>query len=354
MSKSKIPRKIVLIALAAILALAATTAWWLKGGQRVAVAKASEGTLDELVRGPARVQARVSVTLSARVTAAVIAIKADIGDRVSKDQVLVQLDDRDLSARVASATAALARARADLALAGSNEQRDRELFKNSYISPAAMDATALLRDAMAAVVAAAAQDLKVTEAQASYAYLRAPMDSIVVARLAEPGDTAAPGTPILRLVDPGTLQAVARIDETEAGHVQPGMPATIRLRSGGKFSGKVARIGLEADAAAREFTVEVAFDKPLARFAIDQEAEVAILVGTARGLLIPISAIVRQREQPGVLRVRDGRARFHPVETGTSGDGMVMVIKGLSAGELVVRAAQTVKPGARVHAGESD
>ncbi|NCS64911.1 MAG: hypothetical protein COS39_09025 [Hydrogenophilales bacterium CG03_land_8_20_14_0_80_62_28] len=350
MSKMKISRKFVLIALVVVLALAAAVGWWLKGGQTVAVVKARVGTLDELVRGPGRVQARVPVTLSARVTAVVVAIEADIGDRVRKDQVLVRLDDRDLMARVASATASLARARADLALAESNQRRDREVFEKGYISAVAMDTTAMLRQAKVAEVAAVVQELKLAEAQASYANLRAPMAGIVVARLAEPGDTAAPGAPILRLVDPATLQTVARIDETEAGRVQPGMPAVIRLRTGGEVAGKVARIGLEADAAAREFEVEIAFDEPPARFAIDQEAKVAIRVGTVRGLLIPASAVIRQDGQPGVLVARDGRARFQPVETGFSSNGMVMVIKGLSASDAIVRAAQTIKPGARVRA----
>ncbi|OGI42424.1 MAG: hypothetical protein A2V92_03470 [Candidatus Muproteobacteria bacterium RBG_16_65_31] len=352
MSKWNIPRKTSLIVFGAALVLAATAGWWSLGGQSVAVIRAGEGTLDEFVRGPARVQARAPVTLSARVTAAVIAITVDVGGRVRKGQVLVQLDDRDTRARVAAAAAAQARARADLALAGSNERRDREVFEKGYISQAAMEAAATLRAAKEAEVAAATQELRYAETLASYARLTAPMDGVVVARLAEPGDTVAPGTPILRLVDPATLQAVARIDETEAGRVQPGMPAMIRLRAGGEVAGKVARIALEADAAAREFAVEIAFDGPPARFAIDQEAEVTIRVGAARGLLIPLSAVIRQDGRPGVLLVREGRARFQPIETGASGNGMVLVRKGLSAGDLVVRAAQTVKQGARVRARE--
>lgn len=344
-------RKTALVVLIAALALAAV-GWWFMGGQSVAVIRGEEGTLDEFVRGPARVQARVSVTLGARVTAEVTAVEVDIGDPVQKDQVLVRLDDRDLKARVASASATLARTRADLALAESNERRDGEVFEKGFISAAAMDATALQRKAKAAEVAAAAQELKLAEAQASYAILYAPMDGIVIARIAEQGDTAAPGTPLLRLVDPSTLQAVARIDEAEAGRVRPGMPATIRLRAGGEVAGTVARIRLEADAAAREFEVEIAFDEPPARFAIDQEAEVTIHVGTARGLLIPVSSIARQDGRPGVLLVRDGRARFQPIETGTFGNGMVVVNKGLNVGDPIVREAQSVKPGSRIRAEE--
>ncbi len=344
----KISSRTVWIAVGSAAALVTAAAWFLRDAPTVEVVRVAEGALDETVRGPAQIQARVPVTLSARLTAAVLSVAVDIGDRVRRGQVLVRLDDRDVRARVSAASAALARARADLALADSNERRDREVFARGYISPAAMEATASLRSAKEAEVAAAEEELRYAETFASYARLTAPMDGVVVARLAEAGDTVAPGTPILRLVDPRTLQAVARIDETVAGRIQPGMPAVIRLRAGGESAGKVARIGLEADSAARELEVEVAFDEPPARFAIDQEAEVAIRVGSARGLVVPLSAVTRRDGRPGVLVVRGGRALFRPIDTAAIGDGRLVVREGVAPGELIVREAQSVRPGARV------
>jgi RND family efflux transporter MFP subunit len=338
----------VWIAVGAAAALVTAAAWFLRGVPTVEVVRVAEGAIEETVRGPAQIQARVPVTLSARLTAAVVAMAADVGDRVRQGQVLVRLDDRDVRARVSAASAALARARADLALADSNQRRDREVFERGYISPAAMEATATLRSAKEAEVAAAGEELRYAETFASHAHLTASMDGVVVARLAEVGDMVAPGTAILRLVDPRTLQAVARIDETVAGRIQPGMPAVIRLRAGGEATGKVARIGLEADAAARELEVEVAFDEPPARFAIDQEAEVAIRVGSARGLVVPLSAVARLEGRPGVIVVRQGRALFQPIETAAIGDGQLIVREGLAAGDLVVREAQSVRPGTRV------
>lgn len=344
----RMSRKTALVALVVVFVLTGVTAWWFKGGQPVTVVQVVEGTLEEQVRGSARVRARVAVTLSARVTAAVIAMEADKGDSVRRDQVLVRLDDRDLKARRASAYATLARVQADLALAESKEQRDKEIFQKGYISAAAMDASTLLHRAKTAEATAVSQEIKLADTQASYANLRSPMAGVVVARLAEPGDMVSPGTPLLRLIDPTTLQVVARIDETEAGRIQAGMPVLIRLRTGSEVTGKVSRIALEADAAARELEVDIAFDKPLTRFAIDQEAEVAIHVGTAQGLVIPVSSLIRQEGKVGVLRVREGRAQFQSVEAGTSGQGMILIRKGLNAGELLVRDAQLTRAGARV------
>jgi len=314
----------------------------------VTVVSVSEGTLKEQVRGPARVRARVAVTLSARVIASVVAMEVDKGDVVRRDQVLVRLDDRDLRARIASAHATLARVQADLALAENKERRDKEVFDKGFISAAAMDATVLLRRAKSAEATAVSQEIRLADTQASYAHLRSPMAGVVVARLAEPGDMVSPGAPLLRLIDPATLQVVARIDETEAGRVQTGMPVGIRLRTGGEMTGKVSRIALETDAATRELEVEISFDNPLTRFAIDQEAEVSIRVGTVQGLLIPVSSLIRQEGQVGVLRVHEGRAQFQPVEAGPSANGMILIRKGVSANELLVKEAQLTRAGARV------
>jgi RND family efflux transporter MFP subunit len=318
----------------------------------VEVVKVESGQVEEVVRGPAQVRARIPVTVSARVTGTILNVAADEGDRVRRGQTLVRLDERDTAARAAATRAALARARADLALADSNERRDRQVFEQGYISAAAMEATTAQRAAKQAEVVAAQEDLRYAETLLTFARLTAPMDAVVVARLAEVGDTVAPGTPILRLVDPTTLQVVARIDESVVGRIHVGMAATIRLRSGGEAAGKVSRIGFEADAAARELAVEVAFDRPPERFAIDQEAEVAIPVGQARGLLVPLSAVVRQDGRTGVLVVREGRARFQPLELGASDDQRALAITGLTGNEIVVRRGEQIRPGARVRPAE--
>lgn len=60
------------------------------------------------------------------------------------------------------------------------------------------------------------------------------------------------------------------------------------MRTGDVLPGKVARIAHQSDAATRELEVNVAFDVPPARFAIDQEAEVAIAAGDVSGITLPL------------------------------------------------------------------
>ena len=343
----------------------------------VATVAVESGRLPVRVTGPGTVQARVPVTLSARITASIIEVAADVGDHVSAGQQLVLLDDRDLAARqsavrgqqaslarqIEAAQAAVSKAQADLDLARARQRRDADLRGQGFVSQASLDASnAALRAADAALEGAQAtlaarradletlaQEARLAQTQLSYTRLVAPMQAVVTQRLAEPGATVAPGTPILRLVDPATLWVATRVDESVVGRVSVGQPASILLRSGETLAGRVARIALQSDAATRELDVHVAFDRPPARIAIDQEAEVRIDTGAEAGLLIPASAIVSDRDgRRGVLRVSDGRAVFVPGRPGTAGEGRVIVTEGLAAGEVVVSEPRGVKAGMRV------
>ncbi|MDA8110756.1 MAG: efflux RND transporter periplasmic adaptor subunit [Betaproteobacteria bacterium] len=292
-------------------------------------------------------QARIPVTVGARVTATVSRLLVDQGNTVRQGELLATLENRDAEAKaaaageavaasrnaVAAAEAALAKASSDLALARSNYQRNRGLVEQKFISPAAMDTvTAALRAAESTEKGAAA----------SLAASRANE------RDAEVGDTVVPGSPIFQMVDPRTLWVATRIDETVAGRVAPGQSAVIRLRSGGEAAGKVARIAHQSDSATREIEVDVAFDTPPARFAIGQEAEVAITVGTARGPVVPATSLIEWQGKRGVLELRDGHARFLPVKTRPANGVEVLVEKGLTVGSVVLARPNGVRPGARV------
>lgn len=339
-------------------------------------AAAAEGVVPVRITGPGTVQARVPVTLSARVTATVTELHADQGDAVKRGQLLARLDDRDLAAKrgavagqqealgrnAKAARANIAKAQADLDLAGSKHRRDAELFAKGYLSQASLDASSAAlraadanfdnsRETLAAREADAgtlAQEARFADAVLSFARIVAPMDGVIIQRSAEVGSIAVPGSPIFRMVDPATLWVSARIDESVVGKVAPGQRARIRLRTGEEHSGTVARIARQGDAATREIEVNVAFDAPPARFAIDQQAEVVIFAGSESGMVVPVGALMQEKGRQGVLVLRDGRAAFQAVETGAGDGGRIVVRKGVAAGDRVLIQPQGVTPGARV------
>lgn len=337
-----------------------------------------QGAVPVRVTGPGTVQARVNATLSARVTASVVTLGADQGDRVKPGQVLATLDDRDLAARraatlaqqetlrrnVQAAQASLAKAEAELQLARSKFRRDSDLVSKAYVSQASMDtSTAGLRAAEASVENAKAalaaresegrslaQELRVAEAVQSYTRIASPIGGIVIQRSVEVGNTVVPGSPLFRVVDPASLWVTMRVDESVLARLAEGQKATLRLRSGESFPGTVARIARRSDAATRELEVDVAFDTPPERFAIDQEAYVSIEAGEENGVLVPLGALVQERGTQYVLVANDGHALRKPVQTGAADAERVVVRSGLDAGETVILQPQGIKPGARVRA----
>jgi RND family efflux transporter MFP subunit len=366
------------LAFAALLLVIAGAAYWRFGRTvEMPVAVAAQGAIAARVVGPGSVQARIPVTLSARVNATVTQVHVDVGDVVRQGQLLVTLDDRDLSARRSvvagqqeallrntdGARAALAKAEADLALARSKQRRDVELLAQGFVSQAVVDGSnAALDGAVAGVEAAKAalaareadartlvQEARYSDAVLSYTRIVAPMDGVVVQRLGEAGNTVVPGTPLLKIVDPKSLWVATRVDESVVGRVQPGQAANIRLRSGEVLPGKVARIARQSDAATRELDVHVAFDTMPQRFAIDQEAEVSIAVGQDQGILVPLTALTRDRTgRQGLLVIEAGRTRFQPVETAGADARQVLVRTGLASGESVVAVAAGVAANLRV------
>ena len=339
---------------------AAASGWRLWRADPAPPVTVSHGEVELRVAGPGTVQARIPVTVSARVSAQVISLHADHGERVKRGQLLAVLDDRDLSARRAAAMAAgesnarnaaaaeatVAKAQADLELARNRQRRDADLYRAGFISQSAYDTSALgmkaaeaaadnaaaLLGARRAEAQAVAADARYAETLWSHTRISAPINALVIERSIEVGTTAAPGSALFRLVDPDTLWIAARIDEALVGRIAEGMPARIRLRNGEEHAGHVARISRQSDAATRELEVNVSFDTPPARFAIDQEAEVSILAGFEHGPVVPVEALVRREGVQGVMLLRDGRKVFQPVRVAASDGKLAVIAEGLDQG----------------------
>ena len=292
MKRSKL---LIAAGVAAVVLVVAVGAGYLRFGRAVAVhvIEAVQGNVTLRVVGPGTVQARVPVTLAARITATVRQLNADVGDTVKRGQELALLDDRDLAARrdvvggqqlalarnLDAAKAAVAKAQAELELARSKQQRDAELLSKGFVSQAVLDASnatasaavANLDNARATQSARAAdaqtlvQEARYSDTVLSFARIAAPMDGIIISRQAEVGSMVVPGSTLFRMVDPATLWIAMRVDESVVGRVQIGQAASIRMRTGDTLTGKVARIARQSDAATRELEVNVAFDVPPAR-----------------------------------------------------------------------------------------
>jgi RND family efflux transporter MFP subunit len=345
----------------------------------VTVATIGMGEAADTFEAGGVVQARTTATIMARILAPVSEVRVAPGDRVRAGQVLVVLDGSDLAAHARSARAAAQAAdqavsaaaseqqAADAALALTRATHDRVAGLNAKRSATAQeldDATGALRaaEARAAGAAARAQGAVsgVESARAasdaastteSFAHITAPFDGVVTEKMVEPGNMAAPGTPLMRLEARG-FRLEVRVDESRIGQIAPGdvVPVSLDSGTGGGVSnvnGTVAEIGRAVDADARAFLVKITLPETAGlRSGMFGRAHFS---GQARrALMVPAGALVHRGQMTSVFVVEKGIARVRLVNvSGTE------VLAGLSESDVVIVAAPPgLTDGRRVVAGD--
>jgi RND family efflux transporter MFP subunit len=367
-------KKVAGVGIAVILMSFAAYRWfWYRPPVPVIVVKRAE--IQSRVHGPGTVQSRVPVTVSAKITGILEKLYADQGDRVRKGQILAELDSAEARARetashaaknralrdLARAQADLVRVKANLVLAQSNYQRDLEVFKPGYISPAAFDTTksalgvaesevaaneATIK-AMQAAVDQADSETRAAKALFGYTRIAAPMDGMITVRKAEAGSTVSPGVPIFQMVN-NQIWAASWIDQGKIAQLREGQKATIKLRSGRVFRGEVVRLNKEADTVTRELEVDVKFETLPNPLVIGEETEVDIDTGGQTAPSVPLSAVVERNGSKGAMVVSNGLATFRPIVPGLQDGQRVAVPEGLAEGELVILNPAGIESGKKV------
>ena len=276
-------------------------------------------------------------TVSSEILARIEDVRVRAGTQVSKGDVLVVLDARDLSARRSEATQAREAARSQLVLARSERERVRELFAKGVAPQRDVDRTKSAFEVASAELERAEQRLRDNEIALSHAELRSPVDGRVVDRLAEPGDNAVPGVPLLRIYDPDALRLEAPVRESLTHRLVLGQHVSVLIEALAKrLDGEVEEIVPQAEPGARTFLVKIRFPSHAGVFA-GMFGRVEVPAGERERLRIPAAAVERIGQLEFVTAQReDGSPERRLVTTGEQDpEGRVEVLSGLAAGERV-------------------
>lgn len=149
-------------------------------------------------------------------------IRVDVGDRVKKGATLARLDTRSLRAQLASADASVDEALAGHALALSTVDRQRSLLEKGHVAQQSVDQAVAQADSSMARVQAAKARTNAVRVQIDLAKITAPFAGVIVARNADEGAIAAPGVPVLELVETGQLEARIGLPSSAAAKLVPG------------------------------------------------------------------------------------------------------------------------------------
>jgi len=330
------------------------------------------------------------VTISSEADGKVSRIMADLGDKVTAGQLLIQLDNEKQQYTYAQQQAALARtlaqygapdtehlpeledtpdarrANADLVQATQAYDRATELFKRTLISQQALDDAKAALTSKRAIYNSALQNAKNLRAgiQASEATMklaarqlrdteiRAPFDGFVQKRLVNLGELVKMQMPVMAVVRLNPLKVTAEIPEKMAPWINTGQAVDLNVDAyrDRQFTGKVSRISPAVNTATRAFPFEALVPNADAVLKPGTFARVHIESGKIDTVLTVAYAAMQYRY--GVNRVfvvNGGKLDIRELSVGERMGDRIEVLNGVKAGERVaITDVDTLNDGAAV------
>lgn len=241
----------VVIILVALVGAAAGVWFWKRNGNdepKYQTLPVARGEIVQVVTATGTLNPVTNVTVGSQISGIIQTLYADFNTRVSRGQIVAQLDPATYKANVASAQGDLANSKANLELAQVDFRRAEELFKNKLISQSDHDkAAATLHQAEAGVQMKEAA-LQRANVDLSRCTIYAPVDGIVISRSVDVGQTVAASlsAPTLFVIanDLAKMQINANVAEADVGNVMAGQEVefTVDAFPYRTFRGKVTQV----------------------------------------------------------------------------------------------------------------
>jgi RND family efflux transporter MFP subunit len=331
---------------------------------------------------PGNIQPVTEAPVLARASGYIRKRTADIGDRVTANQVLAEIEAPELDQQIAQAQASVEQAhsnidqtQAALAQGQSNESlakvtadRQQRLFDRDVVSRQDND-TAQMQlaaqqanvQALTKAIAAARSSASAVEANLArlkdlkgYLTVRAPFAGVITVRNVDVGALVTEGSTLLyRIAQADRLRTYVNVPQSDADNVHVGQQATLSVADmgGRKFTGQVTRTANALDPATRTLLVEVQVANSAGALMPGMYTQVDLaLPRTDRPLVIPGDTLIVRSDGPQVALLRpDGSVHFNRIRLGRDFGDHLEVLEGLEEGQqLVVNPGDAIREGVRV------
>lgn len=299
------------------------------------------------------IAAQVESSLSFRTSGQIVERAVDVGDRVSKGQILARIDPKVQQADVESARAASSSASADVEQATSAFERSRSLFQRGYTTRREFDvADQTLKVAKANAVSAAAR-LESAEESLSFTNLTAEADGIVTARELDTGEVAQAAATVFTVALDGPRDAVFDIYESLllGGNAPPQVTVALAADPTVTATGRIRQISPTVDQRSGTVRVKVGLEASPEAMTLG-----AAVVGTAElpsveVVVIPARALTSLGGNAAVwvLDPASGEVQPRLVTVSSYQASTVTVSAGLAGGDrVVVAGTKLLRPGERI------
>lgn len=290
----------------------------------VTAAKVEQQLFPITIEALGTAKANESMTLTAQETETVTKVLFDDGDKVTKGQLLVQLNNISEIARVNELDVNLNEARRQL-------QRIKNLAKTSAASEQLLDeqeATVKALEAQMAVANAQLNDLRIS----------APFSGRLGIRQISVGALVRPADVITTLDDTSQIKVDFTVAERHLATLAIGqqITATSNAYPGTKFIGKITAIDSRVDPVSRSILVRAVVPNTQEQLRPGMLLRIVLEKEVLQTLVIPEIALVPQEDKQFVFVIEDNKALKREVVIGERRPGIVQVISGLQQGETIV------------------
>jgi len=285
------------------------------------------------------------VKVGSRISGVVKRLRANIEDVVKAGQLIAELDDAELQAKLNQNAAALAKAQADYAYAKINVERQRSLLSQNFVSQQQVDVAENAYEAAEAQLRQAEANLEYAKVQVSYTRIYSPTSGVIASVSTQEGETvsaslAAPT--FVSIIDLRRLEVQAYVDETDIGKIQIGQEAsfTVDTYPDTDFKGTVTAIYPKAviqdNVVNYIVTVEIN-DSQGKILRPEMTTNVTINLETRENVLaVPTSAITRERGERYATVIEGEKKSQRKVKVGWKDNGFTEIISGLKEGEQIL------------------
>lgn len=312
---------------------------------KVQVKEVSQTNNNPILSVSGKIQSANSADLGTRVMGFVTKVHVNVGDKVTKGQSLVSINNTDLQAKSAQVNANITEATA----AFNNAQKDYNRFKNLFADNSASqkeldDMTASYEMAKARLEAAKQMKNEVN-AQFAYTNIKAPFSGVITSKTVEEGDMANPGQSLISIESPGNFEVMAMIPETEISQIKNGTQVNVIVKSiNESILGTVTEVSSSAKNTGGQYLVKIALDKTDVDILSGMFTTVQFPVNkkTAKELvLVPVEAIITNGQLSGIYTVsQSNTAILRWLRLGRTFGNQVEVLSGLSADETYIVSAE--------------
>ena len=296
---------------------------------RLAVSPVEVRPLPLLYPAPGSVVARERVEVASRLTGFIQRVAVEEGESVAAGAVLVEIDDAQVEAAVASA-------QADRLDAVGDVDRFQTLARHQALAEDSLRKARVRLARAESEVTRSEAELQARRWERQYTRIVSPAPARVRERLRDPGDLVTPGEPILRLDVLGPTEVEVFLPASRMHAVAVGQTVQLQLEASGRERpGHVVAIVESLDPVTRRGKVRLAFQESEGLLA-GQFARAYLVVGEEPVLVVPDGALAERAGIPGVLVVDpQGTARFRSLQLGRAWPGYREVLAGVEPGTAV-------------------